>query len=714
MTNSSSTFSSLSFCNSLLNLNKVNVGPFATKGGGIADVCKIFQDSSLDDYGRMKNYVNYIVPLMTNSKKFYGLPNNYTLFVQSFKTKILTVITPTLDLGTGSVVMKLDISIPPTMELIMLWKCCTQQLLDKLKAKGVYGSSGAVNVTNALITIGSTDPWKTVGVSTALDSTATLAVIEDYGQAADLSPATSADDYKLTFVRNLALKNIKKWVAGSNSSKTRRSLNKSRVVKDEAEEHRLEASKNKNKPKRQKFRRHHTFSEELVRRFGSSEDHSKKVKHSHIMQVLDHFNDSNNQGVDKWEQYFYRNDAYASDDGPVFLMMGGESAIEAAELTQTFMATLAKEFKADMYTLEHRFYGESQPTDFDLSVNNLQYLTFDQALADAAVFVESVKKSTGKNNTWIVLVDLTLECWLHGSVSNRSYQYMQVVDNATRLLGPKGCAENSQALFNLLQEMLTTIRGRKTLSSAFGFCQDWAQDFVEPKDMQSFLEAFTGVLAGTVQYDDHKHQELQKACDMMTNIYGELKKIAKSSTAKSPEMKILMRDFHAQLPSYKIKEEQQCWNVSYYAEVEYLQNEQPDQTDFRSYEWQSCLQMGISESTDIGYSIFNSALPTNYYTDLCSLAYGKQFTRDVLDAGQRRTNAVYGGQDNFTGTNVVFVNGSEDPWHPPSVYNPVGANNTVIFIDATSHCYDMYPPMRSDPKRITEAHAHKISCAENA
>jgi thymus-specific serine protease len=43
-----------------------------------------------------------------------------------------------------------------------------------------------------------------------------------------------------------------------------------------------------------------------------------------------------------------------------------------------------------MISLEHRFYGESQPTN-DMSVENLRYLSSEQALADLASFITYMK-----------------------------------------------------------------------------------------------------------------------------------------------------------------------------------------------------------------------------------------------------------------------------------------------------------------------------------
>jgi len=72
----------------------------------------------------------------------------------------------------------------------------------------------------------------------------------------------------------------------------------------------------------------------------------------------------------------------------------------------------------------------------------------------------------------------------------------------------------------------------------------------------------------------------------------------------------------------------------------------------------------------------------------------------------RNTNYMYGGQDNYNGTNVMFINGSEDPWHVLSVYGPHLPNNpdsvTAILMSGTSHCEDMYVWREGDKDVVTQ------------
>ena len=79
-------------------------------------------------------------------------------------------------------------------------------------------------------------------------------------------------------------------------------------------------------------------------------------------------------------------------DPPVFLCMGGEGANGppgGAALA------LAQEYRGLAFSVEHRYYGQSIPTE-DFSTPNLRWLGTEQALADAALFVRRM-------NEWYLL-----------------------------------------------------------------------------------------------------------------------------------------------------------------------------------------------------------------------------------------------------------------------------------------------------------------------
>lgn len=55
-----------------------------------------------------------------------------------------------------------------------------------------------------------------------------------------------------------------------------------------------------------------------------------------------------------------------------------------------------------LMSLEHRYYGDSQPME-DWSTENLRYLDSYQALADIAYFIDKQNEELGRKADWIVV-----------------------------------------------------------------------------------------------------------------------------------------------------------------------------------------------------------------------------------------------------------------------------------------------------------------------
>ena len=60
------------------------------------------------------------------------------------------------------------------------------------------------------------------------------------------------------------------------------------------------------------------------------------------------------------------------------------------------------EHGALLYSLEHRFYGESQPFD-NWETKNFEYLNVEQALADIAYFIDSQNEYLKYKADWIIV-----------------------------------------------------------------------------------------------------------------------------------------------------------------------------------------------------------------------------------------------------------------------------------------------------------------------
>lgn len=64
-------------------------------------------------------------------------------------------------------------------------------------------------------------------------------------------------------------------------------------------------------------------------------------------------------------QRYYVNDSFYdyNNPGPIFLMIGGEGPADPRWMVKGTWIEYAKIFKALCVNLEHRYYGESHPTE---------------------------------------------------------------------------------------------------------------------------------------------------------------------------------------------------------------------------------------------------------------------------------------------------------------------------------------------------------------
>ena len=69
------------------------------------------------------------------------------------------------------------------------------------------------------------------------------------------------------------------------------------------------------------------------------------------------------------------------------------------------------------------------------------------------------------------------------------------------------------------------------------------------------------------------------------------------------------------------------------------------------------------------------------------------------------TNEFYGGLNfNKTAvTNIIFPNGSIDPWHSLSITVNVSASVIAVFIHGTANCANMYPASPYDRPELIDA-----------
>ena len=119
---------------------------------------------------------------------------------------------------------------------------------------------------------------------------------------------------------------------------------------------------------------------------------------------VDHFDYLN---IKTYEQRFWNNAKYwDAVNGPVLVYICGEYTC-SVPANRLYPFQLGADLKANMFVLEHRFYGASQVT-YDWKTPSLKLLSAEQALADLAYFIEMtndaiVQQHGGQPRQWIVV-----------------------------------------------------------------------------------------------------------------------------------------------------------------------------------------------------------------------------------------------------------------------------------------------------------------------
>lgn len=106
-------------------------------------------------------------------------------------------------------------------------------------------------------------------------------------------------------------------------------------------------------------------------------------------QLVDHFDENNDE---TWSNRYYKSKKYFKGAGhPIFMIVGGEGALDTGMLYPFVTEVLAKKFGAAVLEIEHRFYGPYVPVENATSDELLKLLTPAQALEDMVQLTKHVR-----------------------------------------------------------------------------------------------------------------------------------------------------------------------------------------------------------------------------------------------------------------------------------------------------------------------------------
>jgi len=271
------------------------------------------------------------------------------------------------------------------------------------------------------------------------------------------------------------------------------------------------------------------------------------------------------------------------------------------------------------------------------------------------------------------------------------FEYLEVVQRSLAT----NSAQCSQSLADGMQQiaqLLTTGAGRQSLRDYFSLC--FAIDPNSPNDIMYFYEGVVGAYMGTVQYSGdnvsvYRHQlTVAQICRYMEDT--------------SQNVMIRMQNVNRYVMQIY---GESCMYNSYQGWIDYARQTSLDEDSAgdRAWVWQTCTEFGYYQSTDTPTNFYGQVINVDYYVRQCAEIYGANYNNASVYAAVDRINAMYGGRDNFSATNVMLPNGNVDPWHALGILSSPRPSVTAVLINGTAHCADMYPPASDDLPGLTDA-----------
>jgi len=411
-------------------------------------------------------------------------------------------------------------------------------------------------------------------------------------------------------------------------------------------------------------------------------------------QRVDHFN-----GVDGqiWKQRYTVNaSSYQGPGSPIFFFLAGEAPMEFFAFQEVSALAWAAKLGALYISLEHRFYGESQPMS-DLSTTGLKYLSSQQALADAAYFIEWFNRTSiygGSSSPWIVF-----GCSYSGALSAWfRLKYPNLVVGSVAPSGPilaqtnfstflnqfahsadPDCVNAASAGSGRIAEMMQTAVGRKNLTTIFNSCHELSAD---EKEIYFFLYDIITTVGSSDQMSNPPKWLLNETCNVLLNGTDYVTNFAKAY------------QFNIDFPLGAYSMSSPCNDFSFENFIKEMKDTRKTNTN-RSWLWQTCVEFGFYSGSYPPQSPF-PYLPVDPQIEWCAEIF--EIPGMTPDVGW--TNTVYGGY-NLKASNVMFTNGLYDPWHLLSVIEDQDDILAVTY--EAGHCGTMIAPSDDDPPSLTAA-----------
>ncbi|XP_001659437.2 putative serine protease K12H4.7 [Aedes aegypti] len=413
---------------------------------------------------------------------------------------------------------------------------------------------------------------------------------------------------------------------------------------------------------------------------GYKSENSRTTGHLFRTRV-DHFNP---QKRDTFQFEYFSNDQYYRPGGPIFIVVGGNFPVSPYFLEHGHFHDIAFYENAWMFTNEHRFYGNSMPTE-DLSVENLRYLTVEQTMVDLAEWIFHLRQNVVRDqNARVILLGTgysgAIATWMRqryphlvegawvssGQIEARFNfkEYAEEVGELIRDYGSNECYSQIWRAFRTAENLIDAGLG-STVSELFNTCEPIVTDDITMLDVETFFwHVKTALQRGVL--DEQDTDTTNELCERLNNSTEatDLQTIANWVHEFYDFLDCMPFDFDAAIDAHQYVDPKVPENAVY---------------GLRQRTYQLCTEFGWFLTADSHDQPFGYRVSMYFFLNVCRAVYGDWLNSQVVYDGVHLTNMHFGGQ-NPRISNVFFTNGGLDPVRDVSIteYYLAGSGATVI------------------------------------
>ncbi|KAG7540829.1 hypothetical protein ISN45_Aa07g009860 [Arabidopsis thaliana x Arabidopsis arenosa] len=394
------------------------------------------------------------------------------------------------------------------------------------------------------------------------------------------------------------------------------------------------------------------------------------------------------------------------------------------------MLDIAPKFQALLVFIEHRFYGESKPHNL---AKTMGYLNSQQALADYAILIRSLKQNLSSESSPVVVFGGSyggmLAAWFRlkyphitiGALASSApiLQFDKIVPSSSFYDvvsqdfkdASLNCFEVIKKSWRELEVFSTMKDGLQELSKKFRTCKDlhavylasrWLETAYTDTAMVNYPTP-ANFMAPLPAYpvEEVRHVSEYKVVYflywLIHNETSSYNRCARSSTGFPLEASNLDRAFAAASLYYNYSCSENCFDIE----------NQTDPHGLNGWYWQACTEMVMPISCS-NQSMFQ---PFEYDEKVdqedCLKEYGVKPRPHWIttEFGGHRIEMVL----KRFGINIIFSNGMQDPWSREGVLKNISSSIIALVTKKGAHHTDLRAATKDDPEWLKEQRRQEVA-----